>query len=456
MKELLIKQWPEIMEYLKDEFNIHPISYSTWLSELKCSDVVDNTVYIINEKDPAGNNIDYLNERYYAKIKTAIQEITETAYEIKLIPADNSASVATNQVSKKVPSNISGINLVPEYTFDNFIVSSKNQIVYAAALKVAEAPGQYYNPLYIYGDPGLGKTHLMNSIAHFISEQYPDMKIMYVTSEAFMNELVQSIRYGEAGSMESFREKYRNVDVLLIDDIQFIIGKDSTQTEFFNTFNYLYNLKKQIVISSDKPPRDFNNLEERLKSRFQCGLEVDITAPDFETKMAILKKKHEMKQLEGGYTIKIDEEVFTYIAENIDSSVRALEGALNKILAMARLQHIPVTLEMAENALRDIIFPNNKNVITPEFIVDIVAEHFSISVTEIMSPKRDRKLVIPRQISMYLSRKYTELPLTDIAERLDRNHATVLHGIETITKKIETDDNLANTIEILTKKLNIK
>jgi chromosomal replication initiator protein len=289
----------------------------------------------------------------------------------------------------------------------------------------------------------------MHSIAHFILEHDENSKVLYVTSEEFTNELIETIRNGNNTAMTKFREKYRNIDVLLVDDIQFIIGKDATQEEFFHTFNSLHSAKKQIIISSDKPPKDMEILEERFRSRFEWGLIADISLPDYETRMAILHKKEEME----GYNI--NEEVIKYIANNIKSNIRELEGAFNKVMASAKLAQQEVTLELAEQALKDIISPDEKKVVTPEYIISVVAEHYNISVSDILGNKRNSKIVVPRQVAMYLCREIISTPLKTIGKCLgNRDHTTVMHGIEKIVKEIESDDNLKNTIDILIKKIN--
>jgi len=340
-------------------------------------------------------------------------------------------------------------HLNPKYTFDTFIVGSNNKFAQAAALAVAESPGDTYNPLFIYGGAGLGKTHLMHSIAHYIIENNQDSKVLYVTSEEFTNELIETIRNGNNTAMTKFREKYRNIDVLLVDDIQFIIGKESTQEEFFHTFNSLHSAKKQIIISSDKPPKDMEILEERFRSRFEWGLIADITLPDYETRMAILHKKEEM----DGYNI--NEEVIKYIANNIKSNIRELEGAFNKVMAFAKLEQREVTLELAEQALKDIVSPDKKRVITPEYIISVVAEHFSVSAADLSGNKRNSKVVVPRQIAMYLCRDLIDTSLKTIGKSLgNRDHTTVMHGIEKIEKEMENNDNIRNAVDILKKKIN--
>jgi len=455
MKETLDERWDEILEFLRTQYNITKVSFNTWLKNLKVKDVKDDLVILYSTDPSIGSNLSFIKNKYGAFIKNAIEEIIDEEISVDIVgdePAHNRPSVSA--VTTVASSSSLGLKLNPDYTFDNFVVSGSNSIVHAAALKVAEAPGEYYNPLYIYGDPGLGKTHLMHSIAHFILENTPSLKVMYVTSEVFMNELVEAIRHGSVAPAD-FREKYRNIDVLLIDDIQFIIGKDRTQEEFFHTFNYLYEAKKQIVISSDKPPRDFNNLEERLRSRFECGLPVDITAPDFETKMAILQKKLEIKEFESNIKLNINDDVLSYIAQNITTNIRSLEGALTKLIALSRIKRAPINMELAEEALRDIIYPNQKKVISPDYIIDIVSEHFAVPVDEIKSVKRIKEIVIPRQIAMYLARRYTSLSTIELEKVFNRNHATILHGISSIENKIKSNEEISKTVETLTKKLNL-
>lgn len=343
--------------------------------------------------------------------------------------------------------NIEKANLNPRYTFDTFVVGNNNKMAHAASVAVAESPGEAYNPLFIYGGVGLGKTHLMHSIAHFVLQKNPSAKVLYVTSEYFTNELIDSIRNGNNSTMSKFREKYRNIDVLLIDDIQFIIGKESTQEEFFHTFNSLHGAKKQIVISSDKPPKDMEILEDRLRSRFEWGLIVDISSPDYETRMAILRKKEEL----DGY--KIDDEVIEYIAKNVKSNIRELEGSLNKIMAYANLEQKEINLDLAEKVLKDIISPNQKRIITPELILDIVAEHFDLSASDLIGNKRNSKIVFPRQIAMYLCRHMTEVTLKNIGKVLGgRDHTTVMNGITKIENELETSESTREVIDILKKK----
>ena len=353
-----------------------------------------------------------------------------------------------NTASSVDQAAIQNANLNPRYTFDTFVVGANNNLAHAASLAVAESPGEIYNPLFIYGGVGLGKTHLMHSIAHFILKNNPKAKILYVTSEKFTNELIDAIRNKNNISTTEFREKYRNNDVLLIDDIQFIIGKESTQEEFFHTFNALHEAKKQIIISSDKPPKEIETLEERLRSRFEWGLTVDIQSPDYETRMAILRKKEELE----GYNI--DNEVIKYIATHIKSNIRELEGALTKIVALSKLNKKEITLELAEEALKDLISPNAVREITPELIINVVADHYKIQPSDITSSKRNKEVVYPRQIVMYLCRHMTNTSLQAIGKELGgKDHTTIIHGADKITAELVDNEALANTIEILKKKI---
>ena len=295
---------------------------------------------------------------------------------------------------------------------------------------------------------GLGKTHLMHSIAHFILQKDSSMRVRYVTSEAFTNELIEALRNGSNNSMKNFREKYRNVDVLLIDDVQFIIGKESTQEEFFHTFNTLHDAKKQIIISSDKPPKDIEILEERIRSRFEWGLVCDISSPDYETRMAILQKKQELE----GYDV--GNEVIEYIASNITSNIRELEGALTKIKAYAKLVKQEINLQFAEQVLKDVISPNDKKIVTPELIISMVAEQYDITPADITGNKRNSKIVYPRQIAMYLCREMLDIPLTQIGTYLGkRDHTTIIHGITKIEDELKNSPQTQSTIALLKKKL---
>ena len=448
MKSLIQSKWDDILEYLVKEYGITEVSYNTWLRPLKVHDVKDHVITIlINDERIGPPSINIIKNKYELLLKVSIEEIMNEAYDVNFVLASqiNTMEKLDKPVTSRKTNNVPTF-LNPRYTFDTFVVGGNNEFARAASLAVAENPGEIYNPLFIYGGVGLGKTHLMHSIAHFVLEQNPDTIVLYVTSEKFTNELIEAI---QKKTTIQFREKYRSIDILLIDDIQFIIGKESTQEEFFHTFNTLHESKKQIIISSDRPPKEMLTLEDRLRSRFEHGLMADIQPPDYETRMAILKKKEELDGLQ------IDEEVLRYIATNIKSNIRELEGALTKIVAFSRLKKRELNLLLAEEALQDIISPNEKKIITPELIVDVVAEHYNISSSDIYSKDKSRSISYPRQIVMYLCRKLTELSVTEIGKVLGgRDHSTVLHGFDKITKDIEKDSTVQNTIDVLIKKIN--
>lgn len=448
------EKWDEILEYLKIEHCVTDVSFKTWLLPLKVYSVKGNLITIsINDKMIGPDSKNFISRKYGIPLKVSITEIMNHNYDIEFIlesqiEVKKAADDASNS-SDKGKNQKNGLSFLnPRYTFDTFVVGANNNLAHAASLAVAESPAEIYNPLFIYGGVGLGKTHLMHSIAHYILEQNPNSKVMYVTSEKFTNELIESIRNVNTTPTE-FREKYRNIDVLLIDDIQFIIGKESTQEEFFHTFNTLHESKKQIIISSDKPPKDILTLEERLRSRFEWGLTVDIQSPDYETRMAILKKKEELDGLQ------IDNEVMKYIATNVKSNIRELEGALTKIVALSRLKKQEVNVTLAEEALKDLISPDNKKQLTPGLIIEVIAEHFNITTNEIYSVNKSRNIAYPRQVAMYLCRKLTDYSLSDIGKVMgNRDHTTILHGIDKVEKNIKKDPSMQNTIDVLTKKIN--
>lgn len=448
--ELIEEKWGEILEKLKFEYGIANFVFETWLEPLKIHSIKDNVITIISPLEP--QMITYITNKYAVPIKMSITEFTGVNYNVEFISEkvlDSKEEKAAKPAVKN--QNIERANLNPRYTFDTFVVGSNNKFAHSASLAVAESPGDVYNPLFLYGGVGLGKTHLMHSIAHYVLEQNPDKKVLYVTSEAFTNELIDSIRTGTNTDLEmtKFREKYRNIDVLLIDDVQFIIGKERTQEEFFHTFNDLHGAKKQIIISSDKPPKDLETLEARLRSRFEWGLIADISSPDYETRMAILRKKEETE----GY--KVDDAVIEYIATNVKSNIRELEGALNKLIAYSNLEKVEITLDIAERELKDIISPDAKREVTPESIIKTVAEHFNISTADLASKKRNSEIVLPRHIAMYLCREMTDVSLSAIGTLLGKkDHTTVLNGADKISTKVQKDPTLKTTVDIIRKKIN--
>lgn len=462
------EKWEEIIQKLKVEYFLSNISFETWIRPLEVYDIVGDTLYLsVNFKA----SIEHIQNKYLLPLKVCIAEVTGAEYDIKFIPKDAPDSemevfrVEHHLEPKEEPkpkhkrvNNISEqANLNPKYTFDTFVVGGNNNFAHAASLAVAESPGEVYNPLFLYGGVGLGKTHLMHSVAHYILEKDPSKKVLYVTSETFTNELIDAIRIGKTGNehaMTSFRNKYRNNDVLLIDDVQFIIGKESTQEEFFHTFNHLHNAGKQIIISSDKPPKDIETLEARLRTRFEWGLIADISAPDYETRMAILYKKIESDQLER---YNIPNEVIQYIATNIKTNIRELEGSLNKLIALYRINNNQKQLDisLAAEALKDLISPNQNREVTPELIIDVVSEHFNIPIADLKSSKRNADIANARQIAMYLCRKMTDTPLKAIGLLLGgRDHSTVNHGVDKVANDVEKNETLRNTIDIIKKKIN--
>ena len=442
------ENWDLIKETLKTEYDLSEISYNTWVKPLRFHSVDHDVVTIMIPSDQA-HALKYISSKYKSYFQVTVSEMFNHTYDIEFILEKDADDEMMSAPGNVYNINYENANLNSKYRFDTFVVGGNNKFAHSASLAVAESPGVAYNPLYLYGGAGLGKTHLMHSIGHFILEHNPDMKVLYVTSEQFTNEVIESIRSGNASKMTKLREKYRTVDVLLIDDVQFIIGKESTQEEFFHTFNVLHSAGKQIILSSDKPPKEMETLEERFRSRFEWGLIADIQPPDYETRMAILKKNAE------NYNKEINEEIFQYIATNIKSNIRELEGAFNKVIAYSKLNKVEINLSSVQEALKDIISPNEKKQITSGLIVEVVAEHFGITPEDIMSKRRNTEYVLPRQICMYLCRKYTDDSLQSIGKAVGKkDHTTVIHGIEKITEDIEKNDELKGKIYIIIKKLN--
>lgn len=447
--EQIIEKWEAILQTVKNEHELTEVSFNTWLKPLELFSTKDDTLYILIPTDDQ-MTLNYINRKYTLPIKVAVAEIVGKEYEIEFVlpkqaktikPPKPKAFFNTDSIDKS--------SLNPNYTFDTFVVGNNNKLAHAASLAVAESPGELYNPLFLYGGVGLGKTHLMHSIAHFMQSDNPNVKIVYVSSETFTNELIEAIRNGNNTAMSKFREKYRNIDVLLIDDIQFIIGKESTQEEFFHTFNELYLNKKQIIISSDKPPKDMETLEERIRSRFECGLTADIGLPDYETRMAILRRKEEMDNFH------LDDDILTYIATNIKSNIRELEGALNKLLAYSNLENIDITMEVAVKELSNIISPDKPKEITPQLIIDVVCEHFHIAPDQMISKSRSNEIAKPRQIAMYLCKSMTDASLESIGSMLGgRDHSTIIHGIKKVEDDVSTNETSANLIATIKKKIN--
>ena len=445
--EIIKNKWNEILNMVREIETIADVAYDLWIAPLKPYDILEDRLIVLVDKKQF---LDIINKRFKQTLRIAILDVTEINKEILFIDESGLDSLYKEEKKEELSfsDTLKNANLNSRYTFDSFVVGSSNDLAHAACVAVAELPGEQYNPLYIYGGAGLGKTHLMQSVAHFILQQNRNAKIRYVTSETFINEFVDSIRNKNNISPAEFRKKYRELDVLLIDDIQFLIGKEGTQEEFFHTFNALYDNRKQIIIASDKPPKDIDNLEERLRSRFEVGLIVDIQMPDVETRMAILRKKEELE----GYNI--DNEVIKYIADNIKSNVRELEGALTKVVAKSRLVKQPITLTLAEDLLKDHITPSERREITADVIIEIVAEHYNLNRSELASPTKKKNIAYPRQIAMYLCREMTDVPLVTVGELLGgRDHSTVIHGCDRISTDLRTNEQLQSTIENLRKKI---
>ena len=449
------KNWNQILNKMKQEYCSSNIAYNTWVAPLTVYEVKDNTVYILVKLKAS---LEHIEEKYLLPFKVCIAEITGVEYEVAFV-TENTAVIQEKKDIAVKNTRVNAIyekaNLNPKYTFDTFVVGSNNRFAHAASVAVAESPGESYNPLFLYGGVGLGKTHLMHSVAHYILKHDPSKKVLYVTSETFTNELIEALKVGKNGNemaMTSFREKYRNNDVLLIDDIQFIIGKESTQEEFFHTFNNLHLAGKQIIISSDKPPKDMETLEARLRTRFEWGMIADISSPDYETRMAILRKKEELDGLEKYH---IPDEVIKYIATNIKSNIRELEGSLNKLIALSNLENKPIDIPLAAEALKDMISPDDNRAVSPELIIEVVSEHFNVPVAELKGKKRNAEIVLPRQIVMYLCRNMTDTPLKSIGALLGgKDHASISHGVKKIEQDMKTDEALNNTINIIRKKIN--
>ena len=461
MKKQIVEKWDSIMNLLESQYDISKVIIDTWIRSLEIYDEQDNVVYFCVDEKRGAHGVAYLHKKGYdIFLLSSIREILNDS-NIDIV-IDEKKSYINRKISDDPSSEqkegssansayfdaIKKGNLNYKYTFDNFIVGDGNKHAFATCVAVADEPSQdNFNPLFLYGGSGLGKTHLIQSIAHYILQHNPGTSVLYVTSEVFTNDIISAIRNNK---MDEFREKYRQVDVLIIDDIQEIIGRESTQQEFFNTFNFLYEAGKQIIISSDRPPREIKSLDERLRSRFEWGVPIDIHAPDYETRMAILKNKAELAGMSN-----IPEDVFKYIAENIVSNVRELEGALNKISVYSKLSHDTIDVEMAKDMLKDLISKDTNIAITPEIILNVVAEHMNISVEDIKSKKRSADIAIARQLVMFLSREMTDKSLQSIGDTVGgKDHSTVYSGIARITEKIEEDPQFTATVNVIRKKIN--
>ena len=433
--------WEEALKMIEEETS--PVSFATWIQPIVPCGIIGNKI-ILQVKESFLKEI--IEKRHLPLIRTAIKMVTKNEYDIMITTEEEqNAGNLHNLAAEKPAENELARNLNPKYVFDSFVVGNSNRMAHAASLAVAESPAQAYNPLFLYGNSGLGKTHLMHSIGHFILDRNPQAKVLYVTSETFTNELINSIQNNKN---EEFRNKYRNIDVLMIDDIQFISKKEGTQEEFFHTFNALYESNKQIIISSDRPPKEIKTLEDRLRSRFEWGLIADVQPPDYETRIAILKKKAERDNL------TVPDDVMAYIAKNIASNIRELEGALTRIVAFATLTNQDISIALAENSLKDIFSENSATPLTPELIQQVVAEYYNIRVEDIQGSKKPKNIAFPRQVSMYLCRKLLDISLPKIGESFGgRDHTTVIHAISKIEKQLESDEGLQKTVQALEKEI---
>lgn len=425
LDELLTKA----KELLKDETTI--ISYETWFKDLEIQSMDNGNVILVISTTFKKESIE---SRYHDLLVNTFNYLTNKECSVSILSKEelDKQSINLNSNNNELNIGYSNSTLNPKYTFDTFVVGNNNRFAHAAALAVAEAPATSYNPLFIYGGVGLGKTHLMHAIGNEILRNNKNSNILYVTSEKFTNQLINAIKDNKN---EQFRNKYRNIDVLLIDDIQFIAGKERVQEEFFHTFNTLHESGKQVIISSDRPPKDINLLEDRLKSRFEWGLIADISNADYETRLAILRKKSQIDN------IIIDDDILSNIANRIDTNIRELEGALNKLIARSSLISSPITIEMSEWAINEIVSSKDK-VISSQFIQETVAKYFNIDPKDLISIKRSNDVVFPRQIAMYLCRTIPQISLPQIGKDFgNRDHTTVMHAVNKITKEIKDNSN---------------
>lgn len=437
--------WDKTLKLIKTELT--EVSFNTWLKTIDPVCIKGNKFVL---SVPNEFNKEILENRYVSLISNALKHVTNKDFQLEFItPSELSkyeiaeSKENAQRFNPSLDFDIPRLN--PKYVFDEFVIGNSNRFAHAASLAVAESPAKAYNPLFIYGGVGLGKTHLMHAIGHYILEQNPSSKVVYVTSEKFTNELINSIKDDKN---TEFRDKYRTVDVLLVDDIQFIAGKERTQEEFFHTFNTLYEANKQIIVSSDRPPKEIPTLEDRLRSRFEWGLITDIQAPDFETRIAILRKKAEID------SIIIPNEVYEFIARKIKSNIRELEGALTRIIAYSSLTNRDISADLAAEALKDIIASSKPKKVNADLIKSVVSQFYNIKMEDFESKRRTRSISFPRQIAMYLCRELTDMSLPKIGEEFGgRDHTTVIHAYDKITKDKTADNQFKIQLEKLIKEI---
>lgn len=440
--------WAKALEILQEK--ISKPSFETWFKSTRAIDFQDDVLTVAVPHDFAK---DWLNSRYANLIEETLKIVTNRNVRIHFVSSLDekdaqqlSAHAAEEALDETDFDQSPKSMLNPRYTFDTFVIGSGNRFAHAASLAVAESPAKAYNPLFIYGGVGLGKTHLMHAIGHHVLAKNPSARVVYISSEKFTNEFINAIRDNRA---DDFRNKYRTVDILLIDDIQFLAKKEGTQEEFFHTFNTLHEENKQIIISSDRPPKEIPTLEDRLRSRFEWGLITDVQPPDLETRIAILRKKALVDNLQ------VPEDVLFFIADRIDTNIRELEGALIRVVAYSALMNQPITPELAEDALKDILPQNQQRVISIQDIQQAVSSYYRLRVEDLKSKKRTKTVALPRQIAMYLARELTDASLPKIGEDFGgRDHTTVIHAHEKISKMMESDPHLKQAINELIKRLN--
>ena len=447
MIDKIKENWEKILLILKEEHEVSDVSYRTWLQPLTPYSFKGNTVTIIV---PEQTFLAYVKKKYGLLLKVTISEFLDQDCDVDFKVKDQIEEEKQAQAPSLIQKNkavvspdvIQSANLNPKYTFDTFVVGSNNNLAHAAALAVAESPGEIYNPLFIYGGVGLGKTHLMHAIGHKIRENFPNMSLRCITSEDFANELIQSI---QDKNPESFRQRYRNVDVLLVDDIQFLENKEHTQEEFFHTFNKLYQDHKQMVFTSDRPPQNLKKLENRLRSRFQASAVARITPPDLEMRTAILRRRSQSEHIE------FQNDAINFIAANVSENIRELEGAFVRVTLQAAEEHSPVTLDVAQRALQDLVQASDKKkYITIDEITKAVCQFYKVKYEDLMSKKKTKSIAFPRQIAMYLCRELTENTYPHIGTAFNgRDHSTVMHACDKVTKAMEKDKNFRTMIEQL-------
>jgi len=439
--------WQEALARLKDQLGKQ--NYDTWIQPIAFVSRDKSCVYL---NVPNKFFRDWLTEHYLTRIeevlsKTAQQKLTVSLDVKQEPPIKTIAEKIAGKDEREREKRRRTSNLIPRYTFENFVIGASNQFAHAASMAVANQPGDHYNPLFIYGGVGLGKTHLINAIGHKAVSKFPGAKIFYLSSESFMNELISSLRRDR---MDEFKMKFRNVDVLILDDVQFIAGKERTQEEFFHTFNSLYEARKQIVITSDKFPKEIPGLEDRLRNRFEWGLIADIQPPDMETRVAILQKKAEVEK------VILPHDVAIFLASNIDSNVRELEGSLTRLGAFSSLTRSNLTVDLAKEVLKNTLKGSHRE-ITIEGIQKTICDYYNIKLGDLKAKRRTKNIAIPRQVAMYLCRKYTETSFPVIGDKFGgRDHSTVIHASKTIEKKIREDPYMLTTIEKLERNLNVK